>query len=85
MATEKKETTIPDENREKIFIPRGNANDEPNLFVSINGKNYLLPRGKESEVPPEVAYEIKRSWKAQSKMDETIDKLKEAAQAQAVK
>lgn len=70
--------------REKIFIPRGNANDEPNLLVSVNGKNYLLPRGKESEVPPEVAYEVKRAWRAQSAMDETIDKLKEAAQAQAV-
>ena len=70
--------------REKIFIPRGNANDEPNLLVSVNGKNYLLPRGKESEVPAEVAYEVKRAWRAQSAMDETIDKLKEAAQAQAV-
>ncbi len=83
MAIEK-EKTIEKEKREKIFIPKGSANDEPNLLVSVNGKNYLLPRGKESEVPAAVAYEIKRAWRAQSKMDETIDKLKESAQAQAV-
>ena len=46
---------------EEVFIPKGNQNDEPNLFVSINGVNYLLPKGKKSKVPPWVAYEIRRS------------------------
>ena len=35
-----------DDGREDIFIPRGPKNDDPNLFVSVNGKNYLLPRGQ---------------------------------------
>lgn len=64
---------------EEIFIPRGYANDEPNLLVSINGHNYLLPKGKTSRVPAYVAREIRRSWKAQAVADENIDKLLSAA------
>ena len=63
------------DNRVDIFIPRGYANDEPNLLVSVNGKNYLLPKGKTSSVPPEVAYEIERSRRAAEKLDNTIDNL----------
>ena len=47
--------------RVDISIPRGSDREDPNLFVAINGKNYLLPRGKRSSVPPEVAREIERS------------------------
>ena len=31
------------EDREEIFIERAAANEEPNLFVSVNGYNCLLP------------------------------------------
>lgn len=65
--------------RVEVFVPRGAANDDPNLFVSINGVNYLLPRGKTSKVPPEVKYEIERAFKAQNIQDERIDKLSAAA------
>lgn len=62
----------------EVFIPRGTANDEPNLFVGVNGKGYLLPRGKKSMVPPEVKAEIDRSIKAQEaqydRKDEMIEK-----------
>lgn len=74
MATETKK-----DNRVELFIPRGSANDEPNLVIGINGKNYVLPRGKKSLVPPEVAAEYERSVKAQEKLDETIDKLKDTS------
>lgn len=67
------------EERVEIFIPKGNANDEPNLFVGVNGKNYLLPKGKKSLVPPEVAYEVNRSIEAQERLDATIDKMLEAS------
>ena len=56
--------------KEEIFIPRVNANDEPNYFVSVNGVNYLLPKGKYSTVPKEVADEIKRSFAAQAALDD---------------
>ncbi len=60
----------------EVFIPRGsNANDDPNMFVSVNGVNYLLPRGKKSLVPAEVAEEINRSIKAQEALDQRIDEM----------
>lgn len=81
MATNKNnENTAPaveevKDTRVKVYIDRRTGNDEPNLVVGINGKNYVLPRGQESLVPPEVAAEIERSKKAQMALDKTIDKL----------
>lgn len=65
--------------RVSIFIPRAQGNDEKNLLVSVNGVNYLLPKGQTSEVPEFVAAEIQRSWKAQARYDQRVDELKEAA------
>ena len=67
------------QNRVDVFIPKGYANDEPNLFVGIHGVNYILPKGKTSKVPAHVAEEINRSLKAQEKQDENSEKLLEAA------
>lgn len=68
--------TTPADDRVDLFIPRGQANDEPNLLISINGKNYLLPRGKTSKVPPEVASEYRRAMRAQEMLDRKIDELR---------
>lgn len=65
--------------REDIFIPRGAANDDPNLYVSINGVNYVLPKGKTSNVPKFVADEIRRSWKAQEIFDQHREAMLEAS------
>lgn len=62
------------EERVELYVDRGNS-DDPNLFIGVNGVNYLLPRGKKSSVPKHVAEEYWRSQKAQNKADETIDKL----------
>ena len=59
----------------KLHVPRGAANDEPNVFVSVNGVGYLLPKGKDSMVPPFVKAEYERSVAAQQKMDEHIDEM----------
>lgn len=67
------------EELEEITIPRGYANDEPNLIVGVNGVTYLLPRGKTSKVPKHVAAEIRRSWKAQETLDQRIDSMLEAS------
>lgn len=68
-----------EDNRVEITIPRGEKRDDPNLFVSINGVNYLLPRGKTSLVPPEVAQEVRRSWEAEQLMDEHSRELLESS------
>ena len=47
--TEAVAETMPDPYElEEIFIPRAGAKEDPNLFVSVNGKNFLIPKGKKS-------------------------------------
>ena len=64
------------EKRVEIFIPRGGDREDPNLFVGINGVNYLLPRGKKSMVPQSVAAEIERSGRAADVFYENVDGMK---------
>ncbi len=59
--------------RVAIHIPRGGDREDPNMFVGINGVNYLIPRGKKSEVPKEVAAEIERATKAKDLYYETVE------------
>lgn len=49
----------------RIFIERTPGDSDPNMVVGVNGKLWLLPKGRESEVPESVAYEYNRSLKAQ--------------------
>ncbi len=63
------------EKRVKLFVPRGASNDDPNLFISVNGVNYLLPRGKESHVPDFVAAEYNRSMRAEQTEGSSKDRL----------
>lgn len=67
------------EKRVELYIPKGAANDDPNLFISVNGVGYLLPKGKKSMVPPHIKEEYERSVAAQNTMDEHVDELLEAA------
>ena len=66
---------VPDAERVDLFVEKGYANDEPNQLISVNGVNYLLPKGKTSNVPKFVADEYYRSRKAQQRLDETVDKM----------
>lgn len=63
--------------KESIFIPRGQSNEDPNLFVSVNGRNFLLPKGQTSVVPRYVADEIRRSWRAQEAFEQRKQTLLE--------
>ena len=67
------------EQREEIFIPRALDGEERSLFVSVNGMNYLLPKGKSSRVPRAVAAEIRRAWAAQNAWDDRAESLAQAA------
>jgi hypothetical protein len=62
-----------------LFIPKGYANDEPNLFISVNGKNFLLPKGKTSKVPVYIKEEYERSQRAQEALDAKSEALLEKA------
>ena len=72
MATNK--TNNADE-RVEIFVPKGYANDAPNLIISVNGVLYVLPKGKTSMVPKHIAEEFYRSQKAQQALDKRVDAL----------
>ena len=69
--TKKTET----EKRVKLYIPRGASNEDPNFFISVNGTNYLLPKGEESLVPPCVAKEYERAMEAQRVLDMNKDRM----------
>ena len=78
MATSK--TTAQPKNRVSVYVPRGNSNEEPNVFISVGGKNYILPKGKTSDVPPEVAEVYRRCQYYARKLDDTRDRLLSAGQ-----
>ena len=63
--------------RVEVFIPRGADREDPNLFVGINGVNYLLPRGKKSMVPAAVAKEIARGDLAAEHFYASVDGLRQ--------
>lgn len=75
----KKKAAQAEEDRVEVYIPRGQANDDPNFFVSVNGTNYLLPKGKKSMVPKCVAEEIRRAFEAQEMLEQKKEELLEAA------
>ena len=67
------------DNRVEIFVPKGYANDDPNLLIAVNGVNYLLPRGKKSMVPDFVANEFYSTRAAQEKQDRNMEQMLEAS------
>ena len=81
MATDNNTTqqAQPKDDRVEIFIPKGYANDEPNLLICINGVNYVLPKGKTSKVPKHVAAEFKRSRRAEEALDKRVSEMQEAS------
>lgn len=67
--------------RVDIFIPRAASNrEDPNLYVGINGVNYVLPKGKTSKVPDFVAEEIRRADAAAIYMDDQRLNMKKASE-----
>ena len=82
MANEKttdKAVKDPNEDRVEVFVPKTYAGDDENLYVCINDREFLLPKGETSMVPLYVKKAIERSQRAQSIQDKRSSKL--AAQA----
>lgn len=65
-----------------LFVPRGSSVDEPNAIVSVNCKNYVLPKGKTSKVPAFVKYEYDRGLRAKESMDVRAAEMAEKAAEQ---
>ena len=65
--------------RVSLTIPRGDLRGDPNFFVSVNGVNYVIPRGQTVQVPVFVAEEYYRSERAKEAFYATSDALLERA------
>ena len=74
-----KPTETVKDKRVEVFVPKGYANDDPNLLIGVNGVNYLLPRGKKSLVPDFVAAEFHRTLAAQERLDQNMEQMLEAS------
>ena len=83
MAEPNKPETAKKDDRVELYIPRDSTNKDPNMLIVINGKNYVLPKGKKSMVPKEVAAEYERAQRAQHKVDDAIYGMTERARQQA--
>ena len=68
--------------RVDIYVPRGSANDEPDMFISVNGVNYLRPKGQTHNVPKAVADEFYRSLAAQEELDKKMQAMIDEAKRQ---
>lgn len=58
-----------------LFVPRAQGNEDPNMIISINGKTWLLPKGKTSKVPPMVKAEFDRAMRAAENYEQTRERL----------
>lgn len=65
-----------------LFIPRGPSIEDPNVIISVNGKNYVLPKGKTSKLPECVKYEYDRSMRAKEALDVKAAEMAEKAAEQ---
>ena len=78
MAAEKHTENHTDD-RVELFIPKGYVNDEPNHLIGMNGVNFVLPKGKTSQVPRAVKAEFERSRRAEEAMDRRSSQMQEAS------
>ena len=81
----KNETTAAKVNKPALvdlFVPRGASVDEPNVIISVNGKNWVLPKGMTSKVPAFVKYEYERGIRAKEAMDVRAAEMAEKAAEQ---
>ena len=62
-----------------LFVQREPGNDDPNVFIGINDKTWLLPKGKTSRVPLIVKEEYERSLRAREARLSNSDRLAEKA------
>ena len=66
--------------RIELRIPRSSADEDPNVFISVNGKNWLIPKGKTVFVPPEVAEEYRRSVEAKERFISVVENRRSAGE-----
>lgn len=64
MAVAKKEAVSAWDEMVEIKLPRANKGEEQNVYVSVNGRNYLINKGVKVSVPKPVAEVLKNAEEA---------------------
>ena len=64
-----------------LYVPVLPGQDSSDLFISLNGKNYLLPRGKTHRVKKAVAKIYLNSMEAQQYQYAHIRELQDSTKA----
>lgn len=64
-----------DDGKVDLYIPRGNAREEKQVVIGINGKNWVVPKGQHVRVPKFVADEYHRSVAASDVMYERKEEM----------
>lgn len=70
------DTVTSDDGLVDMFVDRDPSDDNHNVVIGFNGKNYVMPRGEVSRVPKYIKDEYERSKRAQYKADKTVAELK---------
>ena len=60
-----------------LTLPRARRGEPEELFVGINGVNYLVPRGQTVQVPESVAEELRRAQAAEEVRTAAAERLQE--------
>lgn len=76
----KAESPAPGVRKVRITLPRPRGSEAKELFVAVNGVEYLIPKGKPVEVPAYIAEEIQRAEAAEARMYEEKDRLLASSQ-----
>ena len=61
-------------NMKTVNLPRARGSEAREVFVGVNGINYLIPKGQAVAVPECVADELNRAAAAERFMDEEKDR-----------
>lgn len=85
MAETTKQKTAWDEKRTVRLDRAKGDNAVQTMFVSVNGRDFHVPRGKNVEVPLPVYNTIMRSQNAQDSYDEKCEELAKSARAKELK
>ena len=66
-------TKDPEADWPEVYIPKGG---DLNVYVGLNERNWLIPKGVPTKVPPEVKAALDRAELARRQQDQRINELR---------
>lgn len=75
--TEEQTVEAPDDGMVNIFLMRDSDKYKGDVFVQVNGRSYIVKRGRNVKVPKEVAEVLQNSQEQDTKAAEFIDQESE--------